>query len=1136
MKRAIRGLGASTVLLIMVVSAAFAQTEPPTLFQHPTVNGTSIVFSYAGDLWTVPREGGNASRLTSGVGVEANPIFSPDGKMIAFTGQYDGNTDVFVIPAAGGVPKRLTYHPGVDEAVGWTPDSKRVLFHSARSSPSNVFRLFTVSIDGGFADQLPLPLASEGSFSPDGSEIAYMPLSRWQPDWKRYRGGQTAPIWIAKLSDSTIQKVPRENSNDINPMWVGNRIYFLSDRGGAVTLFSYDVTSRQVSKVIDNDGLDLKSASAGPDAIAYEQFGTIHLYDLQSGKSHKVDIHMAGDIVTVRPHFEKVADRIANAGISPTGARAVFETRGEILTVPAEKGDPRNITNPPAVMERDPAWSPDGKWIAYFSDESGEYALHLRDQSGMGEVKKIKLGDHPTFYYSPAWSPDSKKISYYDKALTLWYVDIEKAAPVKVDQNPDGLRGNVMDPFWSPDSRWIGYAKQVDNHLRAIFVYSLETSQIHQLTDGLSDARYGAFDKSGKYLYFTASTNLGPAFSFAEMSNFPFQSSREVYAIVLRNDLPSPLAPESDEEKPQAEKPEKPEKKDQPASGQPDVGKAADKPANPDAAPEPKKPDGGNQTPGGAAAAQPAPKKEPEPVRIDFEAIGQRIIALPIPSLNFVGLSAGKAGTVFVLELPPSGPGAQAFGPPTVTLHKFDFEKQKFDKVLDGLGAFVLSFNGEKMLYSQHQTWFIASTTAPLPPGQGMLKTSEMEVYVDPKAEWPQMFNEVWRGERDFFYDPNTHGLNIEAAKKLYEPYVASVSHREDLTYLFREMLNQITVGHMFIGGGDQPRPDSVPGGLLGCDFKVENGRYRLARIYSGENWNPQLRSPLTEPGINVKEGEYLLAVNGREVKGTDDVYSYFESTANKQVVLKVGPNADGSGSREVTVVPIPGEAALRNRNWVEDNRRKVDQLSGGRLAYVYVPDTSGPGYTSFNRYFFAQTQKQGAVIDERFNQGGALADYIIDYLKKPLLNFIHFRDGRDIATPLGAIYGPKAMIINEQAGSGGDALPWFFRKEKVGTLIGKRTWGGLIASFPAPILMDGGFVTAPNAAVYGLTGEWEVENHGVAPDIEIEFDPAAWRQGHDPQLEKAVQVLLDELEKNPPKHYERPASPNYHPAGSVIP
>jgi tricorn protease len=748
--------------------------------------------------------------------------------------------------------------------------------------------------------------------------------------------------------------------------------------------------------------------------------------------------------------------------------------------------------------------------VAYFSDESGEYALHLRDQTGMGEVKKINLGNPPSFFYSPTWSPDSKKIAYSDKALNLYYIDLDKGTPVKVDKNPLGLRNAVMEPFWSPDSRWIGYIKQVDNHLRAVFVYSLETAKSNQLTDGMSDARYAAFDKSGKYLYFTASTNLGPAFSFAEMSTFPHQSTRSVYAIVLRNDLPSPLAPESDEEKVQEEK--KPAEGAQQAAG-----------ATPGA------------TPGQADPRAAAQKKEPDPVRIDFDGIDQRIIALPIPSRNFVGLATGKANMIYVLEFAP-GPATQTPGPPGLTLHKFDLEKRKFDKALEGVLGFDISANGEKILYRQGPGWWIGSTMTlgmPMPPGAPgaptMVKTADMEVRVDPRAEWKQMFNEVLRGERDFFYDPNLHGFNLQEMRRRYEPYLDAVGHRNDLNYLFREMLNQITVGHMFIGGGDQPRPNFVPGGLLGADYRVENGRYRFAKIYNGENWNPQLRAPLTQPGVNVKAGEYLLAVNGRNLTASDSVYAAFEAKANKQTVIRVGPNPDGAGSREVTVVPVPSETGLRALNWVEGNRRKVDQMSGGRVAYVYVPNTSGAGYDSFNRYFFSQTQKEGAVIDERYNGGGALADYIVEYLSRPLLNYIAFRDGRDIPTPLGAIYGPKAMIINELAGSGGDALPWYFRKMKIGQLVGKRTWGGLVAAFPAPQLMDGGSVTAPDAAIYGLDGDWEVENRGVAPDIEVEFDPKAWREGRDPQLEKAVEVVMEELKRNPRSLPKRPAYPNYH-------
>ncbi len=1108
------------LIIVFVCTAIFAQNDAPTLFRQPTISKTAIVFSYAGDLWSVARSGGDAKRLTTGIGIEANPYFSPDGNLIAFTGEYDGNTDVYVIPANGGVPKRLTYHPALDEVSGWTNDGKSILFSSTRNSSSNYSRLFTMPIDGGgLPNEIPLPMANRGWLSPDGNYVAYEPLSQWQEDWKHYRGGQTQPIWIAKLADSTVEKVPRENSNDKCPMWIGDKVYFLSDRnGGTVSLFSFDTRSKKVEQVIDNKGLDIKNASTGAGAIVYEQFGAIYTLDAGSKTPKKVDIRVAGDFSGIRPRYEKVGNRITNAAISPNGIRAVFEARGEIISAPADKGDARDLTNTTNVMERDPSWSPDGKWIAYFSDESGEYMLHLRDQNGMGDIKKFPLGDGKTgFYSSPVWSPDSKKIAYNDNHVNLWYLDIETGKNVKVDTNTFADLEDVLEPAWSPDSRWISYVKQLDNRLRSVCLYSLDNKKVNQITDGLGDARFTAFDKSGKYIFFTASTDVGPSISFADLSGIDHQTSRSVYAIVLRNDIPSPIAPESDEEKIQ------PEKKDEPPVKMPAVTPTPQSSPTPVTTPAETPAEKPAETP--SPSPSPTPKKEPELTRIDLDGIDQRVIAISqIPARNYNGLYAGKAGIFYVTEVP------QAQNAPSgLTLSKFDLEKRKFEEVKPGISSFKISANGEKMLYSQGATWNLVSTTSPTKPGEGVVKTSGMEVYVDPRAEWKQMFNEVWRGERDFFYDPNLHGLDIEKAKKLYAPYLEVVAHRDDLNYLFREMLNQIVVGHMFISGGDQPRADSVSVGLLGADYKIENNRYRFARIYNGENWNPNARAPLTAPGVNVKAGEYLIAVSGREVTAKDNIYSFFQNLAGKQIVIKVGKRADGKDAREVTVVPTGSENGLRNLAWIEDNRRTVDKLSGGRLAYVYIPNTGGGGYASFNRYFFAQTNKQGAVIDERFNGGGLLADYVVEYLKRQQLAKIAFRDGKDWNVPAGAIYGPKAMLINELAGSGGDAMPWFFKKSNVGALIGKRTWGGLVRASGMPGLMDGGRVTAPNGAVYGLGGEWEVENVGVAPDIEVEYDPAMWRQGRDPQLEKAVEWLLGELQKNPPKEYKRPAYPDYH-------
>jgi len=1101
-----------TLVLIWATSDPAQEKQRPLLARTPTANRTHIVFAFAGDLWRVPRKGGEAVRLTNDIGIESDPIFSPDGSLIAFTGQYDGNTDVYVMPAAGGIPQRLTYHPDPDRVVGWTPDGKRVLFASPRLSESGrTQRLFTVDKSGGPAEPLPLPMATYGSFSPDGTKLVYEPVPRAFAAWKRYRGGRASYLWIANLADSSVTKIPRTDANDFNPMWVGKTIYFLSDRNGPVTLFAYDLSSGKVTQLLKHDGLDIKSASVavgGEEVIVYEQFGGLHLLDVKSGRHTPVNITLEGDITTVRPRFEKVGSQITQAALSPNGLRVAFEARGDILTVPAEKGSIRNLTATPGVAERDPAWSPDGKWVAYFSDASGEYELHLREQTGLGELKVIKL--EPSFYYTPTWSPDSKKIAFTDKRLNFWLVDLASGVPVKFDtaHRTGGagfrLRGNLA---WSPDSRWIAYTKPMPSAYSAAFLYDLESKQVTQITDAASDISHTAFDRNGKYLYLLSSTNIGPAINGFDMSSYAHRNDtvRSVHAVVLRKTDPSPVAPESDDEKTAEDK--------KPADGEP-----------------------GENPPVSAAGAQ-APgrsgdkPKEPPKVTIDFEGLSQRIVALPIPARAFVGLDVGKPNTLYLYE--------STFGPAEtagLVVHKFDVEKRKLEKLLEGVTSFQPAANGEKCLYrlsqgqGQAQNWFIASLTTPIKPGEGRLRTDDMEVRVEPRLEWEQMYREVWRLERDFFYDPNHHGLDLQATARKYEPYLRAVMHRADLNYLFEEMLGELSVGHLYVRGGDLPEVKRVSVGLLGADYVVENGRYRIARIYEGENWNPQLRAPLTQPGVNVNVGDYLLAVNGIEVVATEDIYRYFEGTADKHVVLKVGPNPDGSQARTVTVVPIASETSLRNLAWIEANKRRVAELSNGRLAYLWLPDTAAGGYANFNRYFFSQLDKQGAVVDERFNGGGQAADYIIDYLSKPLLSYWAVRDGEDFRTPFGTLPGPKVMIINEYAGSGGDLMPWMFRRLGLGPLVGKRTWGGLVGIGGYPALIDGGTVTAPHFAFYSPEGKWEIENRGVAPDIEVELDPQAWRAGRDTQLERAVAVALEALAKNPPPAKpKRPDYPNYH-------
>jgi tricorn protease len=1126
MRNVLRAMFALVVVSLSLVSlclpTAVAQSDPPLFLRFPTVSRTQIVFNYGGDLWIVGRDGGDALRLTTGVGAETLPAFSPDGTMIAFTGEYDGNRDVYVVAAAGGVPRRLTFHPAEEDVLGWTPDGKKILFRSW----GNSFRhfedqLYTVPLEGGFPTELPIPIAGEASFSPDGTHLAYLPHLQWQEAWKRYHGGQTTPIWIADLKDSSVVKVPRDNSNDHYPLWVGDTIYFLSDRNGPVSLFSYDTKSKEVSEALHSDGLDFKTASAGPDAIVIEQFGAIKLYDLSTHQAKNVSIHVKGDLDAVRPHFAKVEPkRIQNFGISPTGARAVFEAWGEIFTVPTDKGDIRNLTRTPAVADRDPAWSPDGKSIAYFSDDSGEYELCVRGQNGLGEVRHINLGNPPSFFYGPTWAPDSKKIAYSDKRLNLWYVDLDKPQPKLVDTDYFGGFGPTqLNQTWSPDNKWIAYTRQLPSGLHAVFVYSLEQGKAFQITDGMSDALYPAFDKNGKYLYFTASTDVALSTAGLDMSSDEHRVSRSAYVAVLSKDLPSPLAPESDEEK---------SDKDKQKEKDADKGKASDKSADDkDAHKDDKDKDKDKEK-------DKEKKEEPVVVKIDLDGISQRILALPIPAKNYVSMSAGKSGILFLSEGPMViGEGDQENL--SQTIQKFDLSKRKVEKWLDDVNDYMISFNGEKILYRKGEAWATASADeapsagGPPKPGLGPLKLEGWEVYVEPRAMWKQIYDETWRVERDFFYDPHHHGLDLDKVKKKYEPYLDGIASRAELTYLFQECLGEITVGHMFVGGGEVPEPKKVKGGLLGVDYSLENGRYRIAKVYDGENWNPGLQAPLTQPGVNAKAGDYILAVNGRDLRSQDNIYSFFEETAGKQVVLKIGANPDGKDSREVTVVPVESEENLRHLAWIEGNRRRVDEATGGRVAYVYVPNTAGGGYTSFNRYFFSQVGKEAAIIDERFNEGGQLADYIVDYLRRPLMSKVVTREGHDWSSPSEAIYGPKVMIINEMSGSGGDALPWYFRKAGLGPLVGKKTWGGLVGIGGYPQLLDGGYVTAPRAAIYGLKGDWEVENHGIAPDIEVELDPAAYRQGHDAQLDKAIEVVMQELKEHPLPEFKRPAYPNYH-------
>jgi tricorn protease len=1105
--------------------------EGTRLLRQPTVSRTQIAFVYAGDVWVVPRAGGDARRLTSFPGVEAQPRFSPDGRDVAFTGEYAGNQDVYVVPAEGGEPKRLTWHPGADVVRGWSPDGKRVVFTSGRTNaPTPVPKFWAVSTDGGLETPLPLPRAYKGGFSADGKRIAYQAISPNDVEWRNYRGGQAQPIRILDVADLSMTKLPWSGSVDTDPVWLGDRVYFLSDRDDAVNLWSYAPATKQLTQLTHFRDYDAKALDAGGGAngganggaLVFEQGGYVHLYDPAAAQERQVPITVRGDLPWARPQWKDVSRQIARGSLSPNGARALFEARGEVFTVPVEKGDWRNLTRSSGAADRYPAWSPDGQKVAWFSDASGEYQLMVGPQDGSAPPRAIRL-EKPTYYFAMTWSPDSRYVAFTDEGLNLWYVDVASGAQKRVDTDPYMVPARTVNPVWSPDSKWLAYAKRLPNQYHTIMVHSLADGTNRQLTDGLSDAISPAWDASGRYLYFLASTNFALNTGWLEMSSQDRPVTRAIYFAVLRADDPSPLLPESDEEAaPRA----------QPAPGVPDTARRAAR--------------AGTGAPVSAQAsdtAAPRPEGAAAPaVRIDWSGIGQRILSLEVPARDYQSLVAGPAGVVFYTEPVPNQPG--------LTLHRYDVKKRAAAPFIAGITSFSLSANGKKLLYSAPGTggapgnpapgrWGVVDADKPTTVGTGALRT-DLRAMIDPRVEWRQIFKEAWRLERDFFYVKNMHGADWEGVYRMYAPWVEHVGHRSDLTYLLDILGGELSVGHSFVSEGDVPPVDQIPVGLLGADLEESQGRYRLARIFTGENWNPELRAPLSAPGIRVAQGDYVLAVNGVELRAPTNPYSLFEGTVGRQTVLRVNSRPTMEGAHDVTVVPIASETALRSRAWVEDNRRTVDRLSGGKLAYVYLPNTAGAGYTYFNRYYFAQQDKPGAVIDERFNGGGQAADYIVEAMRRQLYGYFNNPVGerRVVTTPQAGIWGPKVLLINETAGSGGDLLPFMFHEAKLGPMIGTRTWGGLVGIWDTQPLVDGGSITNPRGGFIDLSGKWAVENEGVAPDIEVEITPKDAAQGRDPQLERGVQEALRLLEASPPKLVTRepPAPVRSKRPGRVIP
>jgi tricorn protease len=1071
---------------LTVTSLLDAQVNARML-RYPDVSATHICFVYAGDIWVAAKEGGTAFRLSSPKGEEMFPRFSPDGEKIAFSGNYDGNTDIYLVPAMGGEVKRLTQHGMSDLILDWYPDGTAVLFASSMESGRQRYsQFYRLGIDGGLPEKLPVPYGEFGSLSPDGKILAYMPIARAFRTWKRYRGGMAPDIWLFDLERITAKNITNDPGNDSQPMWHGNTLYFLSDRGPNErhNIWAKDLETEEARQITHFEDFDIHFPAIGPSDIVFEAGGKLYLLDLETENQTQVNIDVVTDEITLKPHEVNVSRLVQNAQISPHGKRALFEARGEVFSVPAEHGVILNLTQSSGVAERYPAWSPDGKYVAYWSDRSGEYELTICNaQDGSDEQKLTSYG--PGYRYQIFWSPDSQKIAFVDKTMTIYIYDTKTKKTNKVDQGLWMYEGALSNfkPGWSPDSRWLSYSRGEANRHENIYLYDTTNEKRYQVTASYYNDSQPVFDPEGKYLYFLSNRSFSPIYSDMDNS-FIYANSTNIVAVSLKPDIPSPLAPRNDEE--EIKKEETGEKKEN----------------------ENKKEEEKKEEKAEKAKA----------VDIATEGFEERLVILPPKPGNYNNIQAAE-GKILYQRYPRTGSGDEAS-----PLVFYDLKEREEKTILGDVDGYRLSADGKKALVWKRQSAAIVD----IQPNQKMekpLRTAELEMVVDPRAEWRQIFTDAWRLCRDFFYDPHMHGVDWQAMRKQYGELLHAAVTRSDVNYVIGELIAELSSSHTYRGGGDIESPTRVGVGYLGVDWEIDNGAYRIAKVIDGAPWDDETRSPLNMPDIKVKAGDYILAVNGIPLDTSKSPWAAFQGLAGKTVELTVNDKPDMEGARKVIVKTLGSETRLRNLAWIEQNREYVEKNSDGRIGYIYVPDTSIGGQNELVRQFSAQFNKEGLIVDERFNSGGQIPDRFIELLNRPPLAFWAVRDGKDWQWPPVAHFGPQAMLINGWSGSGGDAFPDYYRKAGLGPLIGMRTWGGLIGMSGAPQLIDGGVVTVPTFRMYDPDGKWFKEGHGVDPDIEVKEDPALLAKGTDPQLKRAVDEVLRMLEEHP---FKKPARPPY--------